>query len=410
MHDTDAARQTPAQPRFLLSKRSGQSQQKGKQAATPGPHQFASTPRFSLATPTTARAAARQQPPPFSTPAPPGTTARAHRAVEPLSDAIDDTESSPVSDGFVAPGEGRGDRDFHPLNESLEIEESPASPREALSQGQEDDDERPLKRRRMSFSSDGEDGSCGDYDGACEPMEMDDGYEPMEINDTPLADEDDANTVPTQSSADSEDQHHTSVAEEQDGDGEDNRSSSPLITEQPRPPHTTRHPTFRSAPRFKAAARPPLNDTTTDDHNAFAAIRGPLLPEAFSPQRRGAKAFVSGGLAAEVRDWLVQVKGASEYDQHTGGEDGSSGVRVVVDEARGPVGGGMWVVQTRGEEGSLERKKVILAGDGRLLGGGLAGRSVISEGAGLKLFQPMWDVTLRDLGQFAVACDWEVDV
>ncbi|SPQ20965.1 0e546d90-256e-4766-9347-bbb976b05f11 [Thermothielavioides terrestris] len=61
---------------------------------------------------------------------------------------------------------------------------------------------------------------------------------------------------------------------------------------------TTRKPAFRSAPRFKPAEPP-------DEAHAHP---DPYLADIFSPQRRGAKYF-PGGLAAELRDWLVEAKG-----------------------------------------------------------------------------------------------------
>lgn len=411
VHDIDAAHQTPAQPRFLLSKRGAQSQQKGKQAATPAPHQFASTPRFNLATPTAGRAR-QQPPPPFSTPAPPP-AGRPTRA-GPLSDAID-IDSSPVSDDLVNledEGQGRPDRKRHPLDESIEIEDSPSSSREGALSHQEADG-RPPKRRRVSISPEEEDdfGGDGDDNDAGEPMEVDgDDAEPLKINSTPLAYEN-TGTSPVQVPAEPEGPRAADAGKQDQSDGRP-PSSPPALTDRPQA-HATRHPTFRPAPRFKPA-EPPRHSVAADDDDAALAARGPPLPEAFSPQRRGAKAYVPGGLAAEVRDWLVQVKGTSEYDRPAGE---SSGVRVAVEEARGPAGGGMWIVRARGGDGededegggSLQERTIILAGDGRLPGGGLAGRNMVGEGGRLKMFQPMWDITLRDLGQFAVACDWELE-
>lgn len=157
----------------------------------------------------------------------------------------------------------------------------------------------------------------------------------------------------------------------------------------------TRQPTFLSAPRFKTSEALEAGP----DH--------PPLPEAFSPQRRGAK-YVTGGLAAEVRDWLVQVKGASEYDRPTG-----ESVRLIVDQVRPSYHGRMCTISgnevggTQGQNGNGESKpaRVILAGDGRIAG--LRGRTVVSEGGTISMYQPMWDINLKDLGRFAVACDWD---
>lgn len=180
----------------------------------------------------------------------------------------------------------------------------------------------------------------------------------------------------------------------------------------PPPEPSTRHhhpPAFRPAPRFKAP----------DPPGPGSHQRRPTpLPEAFSPQRRGAK-YVAGGLAAEVRDWLVQVKGAAGYDRPAGAR-----VRMAVDGVR--AGEGMWIVaghhETRteteaeaetgvGGEGEGEGEgsaRVILAGDGRIAAG-LGGRKTVRQGGTVAMYQPMWDAHLGDLGRFAVACDWEVE-
>lgn len=192
--------------------------------------------------------------------------------------------------------------------------------------------------------------------------------EQAEVSSTPVFDD----RIAVQSSLD----HEGSMA--------DSNPPSPRTADE-QPP---RHPTFQNAPRFKAA-------------EITAEVQQRPLPEAFSPQRRGAK-YVAGGLAAEVRDWLVQVKGASEYDRPAG-----SGIDVVVDEAMSSPG--VHVIAARQLDTEVEDQsvpgKVILAGDGRVTG--LRGRSAVGRGGVVSMSQPMWDITLDDLGQFAVACDWE---
>lgn len=177
---------------------------------------------------------------------------------------------------------------------------------------------------------------------------------------------------------------------------------SPINSPKPQSPQlpqlpeeqSIRHPTFRNAPRFK----------TTEA--ADGAQQRPL-PDAFSPQRRGVK-YVPGGLAAEVRDWLVQVKGASEYDRPAG-----SSIGVTVDEVRSGVGMHIITARRAGGEAETEAEaegegipaKAILAGLGRTTG--LGGRGAVERGALVSMSQPMWDITLDDLDHFAVACDWE---
>lgn len=148
------------------------------------------------------------------------------------------------------------------------------------------------------------------------------------------------------------------------------------------------NPTFQRPPRFKASEL------------AENALQG-QLPDAFSPQRRGAK-YVPGGLAAELRDWLVQVKGGSEYDRPAG-----SSVELAVDEVKS--GAGMWIVAARQAQEPVEDGDVpvnaILAGDGRITG--LGEKRLVTRGSTVSIAQPVWDITLADLGKFAVACDWE---
>lgn len=306
-------------------------------------------------------------PPVFSTPAPPPAPSARQWSTQkgtqydPLDDAID---SSPISS---AAREDDENQDRHRcLDESIEID-SPSASRPCLGQ-----DDRPAKRRRVSISPE-IDASPDEDEGDEDHMEVDDAQPAEKDLVVSSAREE---VIATQSPS--------SPAGETDS--ESNGFGSPSPAEP-----SARHPTFHKAPRFKAAEL------------AEDAQRG-LLPDAFSPQRRGAR-YVPGGLAAELREWLVQVKGASEYDRPA-----TSNVEATVDEAKS--GNGMWLVAThekkdddsRQQEGGLA--KVILAGDGRIAG--LGGKNIVNEGTTLSLHQPMWDINLNDLGQFAVACDWEI--
>lgn len=166
------------------------------------------------------------------------------------------------------------------------------------------------------------------------------------------------------------------------------------------------HPTFHRAPRFMAPA-------------AEGAVSRPQqypLPDAFSPQRRGAR-YVPGGLAAELRDWLVEVKGrggdgagADIGGGITADADSDADARAVeVDEVC--AGQGMWLVTGRqrgrgGEgEGQFVDVRAILAGEGRL--SGLARRNEVVSGCVVQVLPPAWDIDLQD-GRWSVACDWHV--
>ncbi|KAJ0120242.1 hypothetical protein J7T55_001099 [Diaporthe amygdali] len=342
---------TPAQSRFLHPKKKTQVPQAERQVPLSlhnGPRQFASTPRFN--TSATPRPLSHQ-PPPFSTPVPSSARPRP-TPHETLSDVID---TSPIS-----PDEpGNDGEDRIRLDESIEID-SPSASRTPSRQFQTS---RPAKRRRVSLSPEIE--ASPDADQLDVFMEDD---EQAEISSTPVLDD----RIAVQSSFD------------QGAYAAGSRPQSPRSADEQAP----RNPTFQSAPRFKAS------ETTTETQHR-------PLPEAFSPQRRGAK-YVAGGLAAEVRDWLVQVKGASEYDRPTG-----SSIDVVVDEAMSAPG--MHVIAARlpdaGNESDAVPGKVILAGDGRVAE--LRGKSIVRRSGVVSMSQPMWDISLGDLGQFAVACDWE---
>lgn len=301
--------------------------------------------------------AASHQLPPFSTPAQSSSRARA-TPYEPLSDSI---ETSPISSDLPRDSARGG----IPLNESIEVDsESPSSSRE--------DAERPSKRRR--FSSSPVVDATPDEDQQQESMIVDE--DSMIIDDTPLSDGPQGPYRSDELRTDSDEPH------------------SPVTV-------PIRHPMFLSAPRFKPS------------EVAEAAESRPPLPDAFSPQRRGAK-YVAGGLAAELRDWLVQVKGASEYDRPEG-----DSVRFNVNQVRTCHPGGMCIISGTEAEGQdkdngmqvckgdeeEQPTRVILAGEGRIAG--LRGRNSVTRGQKLSLFQPMWDIDLEDLGHFAVACDWD---
>ncbi|ROV96303.1 hypothetical protein VMCG_07649 [Cytospora schulzeri] len=342
---------TPAPSRFILPRKSQppQTQKQAPVALQNGPRQFASTPRFNVS------ATPRQgshQPPPFSTPAPLSTRPRA-TPYEPFSDAID---TSPIS--AETPSHEDEGLDQGSLHESIEID-SPSASRSTFGQ-----DEPPPKRRRVSISP--------DVDINSEPDVTDEfleGTEQVEISGTPMSDE-----------RLLDDDQLSTISQEPKMDPEPQSPQSPEQQQQ----QTLRHPTFRNAPRFKA----PEAATGAQQHP---------LPDAFSPQRRGAK-YVPGGLAAEVRDWLVQVKGASEYDRPAG-----SSIGVNVDEVRSGVG--MHIITSQRLDGEAVDDgipaKAILAGDGRTAG--LGGKSIVKRGGVVSMSQPMWDITLDDLGHFAVA-------
>lgn len=285
---------------------------------------------------------------------------------EPLSDSID---TSPISSDLPRNEIKQGIS----FEESIEIEsQSPL-----VSQhdpGDEREFERPTKRRRVSISPVVD--ATPEEDKAYESMALD--HATTEIDEFKLPEEDEEPLSSPRPSVKEKD------------------TPSPIEA-------STKQPTFLAAPRFK-----------TTDAVETKKYR-PLLPDAFSPQRRGAK-YVTGGLAAEVRDWLVQVKGASEYDRPTW-----DCVKFIVDQVSHCPQGEMCLISgdvaQNGHEvdgtpeqdgtGAGQPAKVILAGDGRIPG--LGHRTIVAQGLMVSMYQPIWDINLKDMGRFAVACDWEVE-
>lgn len=255
------------------------------------------------------------------------------------------------------------------VGDSIEI----GSPSASTSSLERED--RPTKRRRVSVSP--ETDAIPDYD------EDDDDH--MEVDDDKPAEEDLSTCAAAEEGEEKDAIASQSSSITGDAASELNESDSPSPAEP-----STRHPTFHKAPRFKAT-------------ELVEGAQHSILPDAFSPQRRGAR-YVPGGLAAELREWLVQVKGASEYDRPVG-----SPIEVTVKEAKS--GNGMWLVAAHEKDDVAQQQggnfaKVVLAGDGRIAG--LGGRKIVRQGTTVSLHQPMWDINLIDLGQFAVACDWEI--
>ncbi|TWU79108.1 Methionyl-tRNA formyltransferase [Metarhizium rileyi] len=150
------------------------------------------------------------------------------------------------------------------------------------------------------------------------------------------------------------------------------RHMSPADDERPiSPKHAEglgrRHqPVFRPAPRFK----PTENEAP------------PILPEAFSPQRRGAK-YLPGGHAAQLQGWLSEVKGWE------GTREDDCVLRLTVED----VSPGEHMYLVRGREGRDDGLKAyILAGEGKLTG--LGGRAAVTLGSVVVIEQPVWELNL----------------
>jgi len=126
---------------------------------------------------------------------------------------------------------------------------------------------------------------------------------------------------------------------------------------------------------------------------------------------------VPGGLAAEVRDWLVNIEGTIPATKKKGDDEWL--VRIVVEEVSGSSRAGMTLIRGRqihgfqsdGEGGGGEmvgragEVKVILAGEGA--GTGLQKGSRVEVGICVGIKGPVWEVVI-DGERWGVGVDWKV--
>jgi hypothetical protein len=190
---------------------------------------------------------------------------------------------------------------------------------------------------------------------------------------------------------------------------DDFSSSLPILS----PPPASR---LSKAPRFLITTAPPSASESTEVTQTFLKpprFRPPdpsitqqaqpdPLPEHFSPHRRGQK-YMLGGLAAEVRDWLVNFDSAlpATSAQKKGNDPWL--VRVLVEEMSGDGGDGMTLV--RGQQVLSSEMRVILAGEGQHLG--LQKGVVVTVGKTVGIQGPIWEVVLDGV-KWSVGLDWKV--
>ncbi|CAJ2502511.1 Uu.00g099050.m01.CDS01 [Anthostomella pinea] len=404
---------TPTPHRFLVPKRSQQSRNSTPKAFQTSSHgqQFQATPRFSL------HSTPRAGPPSSSTPGP---VFRQRNSSSKTAVSVHDiVDSSPPSlgegEGEVEDGLGEdgryGGADVDVIEESSPLHEPEGDGNYGASDDVDGLDTRTPKRRRVSSASSGlgiEESSQLESDQDILMRDDDDENDALDIESSlpdhpdlpggdaePEADDDDDIDTTTP------DPHHhpTDVATAAPGAGG---------------PH---QPTFHKAPRFKPAEAPE------------ASTRAEPLPDVFSPHRRGAAKYIPGGLASELRDWLVDVEAAKGAGAGGHRREGEFVARVRVEEVRSALagGGGMTLVVGRdmrddddddrsehmgqgkeagGDTDGARSVRFMLAGPGRLTG--LARRNEVGPGAVVGIGRPTWEVELQDLGHWAVACDWVV--
>ncbi|KAI1177190.1 hypothetical protein F4777DRAFT_577245 [Nemania sp. FL0916] len=417
---------TPTPHRFLASSKRAQPRSSNNETPRPGlpanqQQQFRATPRFSL--PSTPR------PGPSSS----SFTPFRHRGAAAGRDVLIDSSPPPPSS---EPGAEDCDDDRISVDEDEDGVIHESSPIWGVESDGDDGEttsgERRAKRRRISSSPPGlridEPSSLGEADDG----EFD---SDVEMRSNPAMDIESSFSGASVSENDGDVDLERDDAVEYDIDididitGETAQNPHPQEAQTEMQPPKSHQPAFQKAPRFKPA----------EAHNHPQHAAEPL-PDVFSPRRRGDK-YVPGGLASELRDWLVDVEAGigSTSSANFGGATRSNAewvAKIRVDELMGADGKvrGMALVQgrqvleqkrtitTAGTTGDDDRRsnedqevvetlgthtvRIILAGPGRLTGLGVAGE--VRPGVLLGIARPTWDVVLDGLGRWGVACDWVV--
>lgn len=331
------------------------------QEHTPAPStQFKSTPRFTF--PSTPRPIASQSLP---------------RATPAATRYLTRASKTPKNHDLIESFSG------HDVQDSIETEDQEIN-QEYVSADEEDDykiEERASKRRRISSSPE----LVDEVDGKDEELP----HLPSDTQDSV------SSSLPILSSPPAPRRPITTTAPR-------------FITSTPAPPATPQPSAAKTAFLKPHRFRPP-------DPSENAQGASDPLPEQFSPHRKG-QHYVHGGLAAEVRDWLVNIESlipSKEAER----KDDEWLVRIVVDEVSG---GGtesqarMTMVKgrqvhSRGGEGEMVdavgEVRVMLAGEGQVTG--IQRRSVVEKGKTVGIKGPVWEVVIDGM-KWGVGVDWKV--
>ncbi|KAK4199397.1 hypothetical protein QBC40DRAFT_228124 [Triangularia verruculosa] len=426
---------TPAPSRFLLTKRTGTQQPQGEtptQSSSAAPYRYFGTPKFS----------STSKPPsnlshvaPYSTPAlalkTKATKARATTElhIEDSSPVSDHEHSRHLEDDF-SPSRPTAGRDFLP--ESIDIDSSlvPQSSLPVPEHQDEEFDPGPLpKRRRISIATSEPDIEPKEewIPSSAFPIDSDAEHE-IPPNDEPeidqiitvYSDDDDEPPIP----------HSSPFNIKSDSESDSEPKSPPDKDSKP-----ARKEIFKPAPRFLQPPSPPPSTSPISDSKKFSIQN--LNPDLFSPPkpRRGRNRqdqgqYLTNGLAAELQNWLIEVKGTSERTDTTVKHDTDApqpippgAVQLTVDEVRrGGEGLSLISAALIDAPPGTGGMQAVLAGDGRigtmersdhgLDRGSLDrrnGHERLNPGAVVAVVPPAWDVELGGgLGRWAVAYRWQV--
>ncbi|KAF7908643.1 uncharacterized protein EAF01_004398 [Botrytis porri] len=172
-----------------------------------------------------------------------------------------------------------------------------------------------------------------------------------------------------------------------------------LSTPVPSTPQCIGPTTFLKPPRF----RPP--------DPAESQGSGDPLPEQFSPHRKG-RQYVAGGLAAEVRDWLINIDSGIGGLQKGKERSGEWVTKIKIEEVRRD-GREMCLVRGKqvrdvdGEEviDGLGEIRAMLAGEG--MGMGLQRGMDVDVGRIVGIKGPVWEIVVEGV-KWGVGVEWKV--
>ena len=163
-----------------------------------------------------------------------------------------------------------------------------------------------------------------------------------------------------------------------------------FILSTPASPHTLAdgEPQFIKPPKFKPIEEPEPSEP---------------LPAEFSPRKRGQK-FVIGGLANEVRSWLVDLESQTSASSAVSKRDGDGWtVEMVVAEVGGGRGVGWTLARGVGDEEG-DGLSVILGGEG--MAEGIERGRGVERGGVVGIRKPVWEVDIGGV-RWGVGASWK---